>query len=580
MSAYWLRLLVFFTVATSVWAAAHWYVGKRLIGPWNASPKEKRRAKILLWSTFFLAPGVMFAGRALANAEWFAPIRWAAFLEMGAFFLLFMFLVFRDLALLLGDGAGKIMKRAPNPERRRFLENASNAGIIGATGLIGGWGYAEADRAPEVVEVDVPIANLPRALDGYRIAQLSDIHVGPTIKGEHLSAMVAIANGLAPDMIAVTGDLIDGYVEDMREDVAPLGDLSAPDGVYFCTGNHEYYWDAEAWTAEVTRLGLRVLLNEHVLVERDDAKLLVAGCTDYSAHRIVPEAKSDPVAAKEGAPPHGRFDPVGAPAQEHRRGGSRRFRSPAQRSHARGSVLSRDALRRARASLLGGPRKDGRHLDLREPWYGVLGPPAAGGCASGDHSATSRPRLRSRALGATPMRHLLLVLLIACSVDAPARAPEPAAEPPPIEVPPPPTPMQAQGVPTADSPVQNAKQVTVNELTRRLQQFAAIMNEMKEKAREAAAAAGTECEKSFASITAAVEVSQRTTAELGRRPPEWIIAPRAQYLQLCGSLPEDAQRCSRFDYRIDNDDACGPVMDGLSDEQKAAINQMSRRVRN
>lgn len=304
MSGYQLRLLVFFTVATSIWGAAHWYVGKRLIVPWRASEAQKRRARILLGVAFFLAPAAMFAGRAFADAPFFGPLRWFAFLEMGAFFLLFLFLVVRDVALLLGVGASRLVQAAPDPERRRFLENASNAGILGATGLLGGWGLAEAERLPEVVEVDVPIAGLHPDLDGYRIAQLSDIHVGPTIKREDLAARVAIANGLEPDLIAVTGDLVDGYVEDMRDDVAPLAELRAPDGVYFCTGNHEYYWDADAWVAEVTRLGLRALLNEHALVERGAATLLVAGCTDYSAHRVVPEAKSDPVAAKRHAPPH------------------------------------------------------------------------------------------------------------------------------------------------------------------------------------------------------------------------------------------------------------------------------------
>ncbi len=304
VSGHQFRLNVFFAVATCAWAAAHWYVGKRLIVPWRATGAQKRRGYVLLAAAFLLAPTVMVAGRTLVDRSFFGPFRWFAFLEMGTFLLLFLFLVFRDVVLFLGGGMSRLMRRDPDPERRRFLENVSNTGILGATGLLAGWGFAEAQRLPEVVEVDVPIEGLPFELEGYRIAQLSDIHVGPTIRRDDLAARVAIANGLEPDLIAITGDLVDGYVEDMRDDVAPLADLWAPDGVFFCTGNHEYYWDANAWVVEVARLGLRVLLNEHVLVERGEARLLVAGCTDYSAHRVMPEAKSDPVQAKRGAPPH------------------------------------------------------------------------------------------------------------------------------------------------------------------------------------------------------------------------------------------------------------------------------------
>ncbi len=304
MPGYPLRLLLFFAVATSVWGAAHGYVARRLTAPWRATPAQKRCVRVLLVVASLLVPVVLFLGHLFPDHVVSGPIRWLAFVEMGAFFLLFVFLIVRDILLVAATGASRLLHSQPDRERRRFLESASNAVVLGGTGLLGGWGFAEAERLPEIVEVDVPIAGLPPQLDGYRIAQLSDIHVGPTIKGDDLAAWVALTNRLQPELIAVTGDLVDGYVEDMRAEVAPLADLRAPDGVFFCTGNHEYYWDAAAWTAEISRLGLRVLLNEHVLVERSGGRLLVAGCTDYSAHRMVPEAKSDPMAAKRGAPPH------------------------------------------------------------------------------------------------------------------------------------------------------------------------------------------------------------------------------------------------------------------------------------
>ena len=296
-------MVIFLVVASTVWLLAHFYVSKRLFPPWRDNP-AKRRAKRAFWILAPLAPLTMMVGRFAADVAWLAPFKWLGFVHMGFFFLLFCFLVFRDIALLLEDGARRVAKKPVDPERRRFLENASNAGIVGASGVLSGWGLYESLVVPTVVEVDVPLADLPPALDGFRIVQLSDIHVGPTIRRGELQRFVDAANALEPDLIVVTGDLVDGYVDDLRDEVAPLGELHAPEGVFFCTGNHEYYWDAHAWIAEVARLGVTPLINEHRVVQRDGASILMAGCTDYSAHRLVPEHRSDPAKAIEGAPAH------------------------------------------------------------------------------------------------------------------------------------------------------------------------------------------------------------------------------------------------------------------------------------
>src|SRR6202007_493865 len=109
-------------------------------------------------------------------------------------------------------------------------------------------------------------------------------------------------NDLKADLIAVTGDLVDGSVEQLSNHTAPLARLSARHGAFFVTGNHEYYSGASAWTAEFTRLGLRVLLTEHAVITHQGTPLVVAGVTDYSAHHFNPEQRSDPQAALAGAP--------------------------------------------------------------------------------------------------------------------------------------------------------------------------------------------------------------------------------------------------------------------------------------
>jgi uncharacterized protein len=114
--------------------------------------------------------------------------------------------------------------------------------------------------------------------------------------------IVNAVNALKPDLIAVTGDVVDGSVRELRAHTAPLGQLHALHGAFFVTGNHEYYSGASAWTAEFSRLGLRVLLNEHAVIEHRGASLVIAGVTDFSSHHFDPSQHSDPRVALAGAP--------------------------------------------------------------------------------------------------------------------------------------------------------------------------------------------------------------------------------------------------------------------------------------
>jgi predicted MPP superfamily phosphohydrolase len=148
------------------------------------------------------------------------------------------------------------------------------------------------------------VAGLPDALAGFTIVQISDIHVGPTIKRPYLDRIVDRVNGLAPDAVAITGDLVDGTVRELAPHTAPLARLKATHGTFFVTGNHEYYAGAEPWIAELRRLGVRVLMNEHEVIERAGHALVLAGVTDYSAGHFDAAHRSDPQRAIGGAPSH------------------------------------------------------------------------------------------------------------------------------------------------------------------------------------------------------------------------------------------------------------------------------------
>ena len=139
-------------------------------------------------------------------------------------------------------------------------------------------------------------------MHGFSIAQITDVHVGPTIKRGFVERIVERVNDLNADLIAVTGDLVDGSVQQLSAHTAPLAKLSARHGAYFVTGNHEYYSGERAWTRELGRLGLTVLKNEHVVLRHDGALLVLAGVNDFGAHHFDPAQRSDPAAALHGAP--------------------------------------------------------------------------------------------------------------------------------------------------------------------------------------------------------------------------------------------------------------------------------------
>lgn len=146
--------------------------------------------------------------------------------------------------------------------------------------------YFQRTVDPRIVDIPVTLRRLPPALDGFTIAQLSDVHAGPTVNQAFIAEIVRRTNQLAPDLVAITGDLVDGPIEKFRATLAPLAELRAPHGVFFVTGNHEYYSGADAWLAHLRDLGVRPLRNQRVAVERGGDAFDLAGIDDHSAHRF------------------------------------------------------------------------------------------------------------------------------------------------------------------------------------------------------------------------------------------------------------------------------------------------------
>ncbi len=250
-------------------------------------------------------------------ASWYLPIdldqfglrrlqSWLVFVSMGLFMMLGLILLARDtlwllvwLSKRLGRRRGELDRR----ERREALRQMVNVGTLFGAAALSGGAFVGARRRASVVEVPIPVEDLPAELDGFRIVQISDLHVGYTIDRAYVEAIVACVNDLNADIVAVTGDLTDGTVEQLRNDVEPLSGLESRYGSFFVTGNHDYYYgQGREWVEEAQRLGLEALINEHRLVDHRGGRVLVAGVPDYKAGDFVEEHASDPRESLDGAP--------------------------------------------------------------------------------------------------------------------------------------------------------------------------------------------------------------------------------------------------------------------------------------
>jgi predicted MPP superfamily phosphohydrolase len=299
------RMLIFFLVVVALSTLLHGYLGWRLIETAALSPTARAVAWSLLGAhavampcTFLLLPQ--------SGARWADLLQWVGYVLMGFWSLLFAFTLLRDVgwlgALALSRLSGHDLI-PHDPARRAALLRVLTGAVLAVSGGVGGAALVRSRRLAEVVALKIPVAGLPPALHGFRIAQISDLHVGPTIRKAQMEEVVAVVNSLQADLVAVTGDLIDGPVDRLAPHVAPLAGLRGRHGVWFCTGNHEYYSGVDAWTEHCAGpLGMTVLNDAHAVIEHGGARIVVGGVTDLTAPAMHPAHHSSPTMAFAGAP--------------------------------------------------------------------------------------------------------------------------------------------------------------------------------------------------------------------------------------------------------------------------------------
>ncbi|WP_328887481.1 metallophosphoesterase [Streptomyces sp. NBC_00316] len=326
--------VVFVLVAVAVLAllaGVHRYVWRRLVGDTTAPGSALRKAgTVAAWLLPLLSVGALVSGRAGAPFWLQRTLAWPGFLWLAA-------LLYLTLALLVGEAVRPILRRVParraaggaaaaaddgtsaagsataagirsaetgpapadapasgtpvtlvadapasspavGPSRRLFVARAvGGAAAVAGFGTVG-YGTYGVLRGPRVKRVTVPLAKLPRSAHGFRIAVVSDIHLGPILGRAHTQRIVDTINRTQPDLIAVVGDLVDGSVHDLGPAAEPLARLTSRHGAFFVTGNHEYFSGAAQWVSHVRELGLHPLENARVEIDGFD----LAGVNDIA----------------------------------------------------------------------------------------------------------------------------------------------------------------------------------------------------------------------------------------------------------------------------------------------------------
>jgi uncharacterized protein len=289
-----LRGLVMALIFLGLVVGLHVYLGVRLLSDPGVPAPWAGLGWAALALGFLSIPAAMASTR--MRPSWYErAMHWGGMLWLGAFGLLIT-------ATALADGALGLWRLVSGAPGSLTLARAEALGVVGVVGPALLLAFRTARSPARVERVTVPVKGLGAGLSGMKVVQISDIHIGPTLDRHFMRRVVEQVNALEPDVVAVTGDLVDGSLERLRDEVAPLAELRAPLGVYYVTGNHEYYHGGAAWSAEVARLGLTVLNNAHRVVERAGARLTVAGVPDLEGGRMDADHVCRPDVALAGAP--------------------------------------------------------------------------------------------------------------------------------------------------------------------------------------------------------------------------------------------------------------------------------------
>lgn len=289
------RFFLFFAILISVLSLAGYYLGNRLIS--GSSMLGSHSTAVWSAVVVFLCLVILGPMQSRILPEHlsgrFYPVRWLLNMTMAIFFAVLFYTLAVDLLVFT---SGFVVA----PETAAVFHDWSLTAIfvlVLVTFIIG----ALQALNPRVYRVDVPIPGLPKEFIGFRIAQISDLHIGEMIGANYVKKVVDKTNLLSPDIVAMTGDIIDGSPKMTAPIAKGLSRLKAVDGTFYVTGNHEYYWGVHNALQQIHQAGAKILMNENVLIRRGSSSIALAGVPDISTNGAgTPGQSSDPAKSVAG----------------------------------------------------------------------------------------------------------------------------------------------------------------------------------------------------------------------------------------------------------------------------------------
>ncbi len=284
------RLIVSFAVFGGLAALIHTYLYRRLVRDTGSGATFRKiaiGAAVMITVVFV----VLRPLSRLAPRSWAVPISTSIWFWIGyATYLLFLLMVF-DAARAIFWAYRRVsaLGKTPepvSPQRRLFLSRALAGGALVGSGALTSYGAWRAFEPAELTELPIRLPRFPKSLDGLTIVQLTDLHVSSVIRRQFVEEIVRRTNALKPDLVAITGDLVDGDVDQLAEAVAPLRNLKSRYGTFFVTGNHDYYSGEVRWVAALSRIDIQVLRNRRVQIGDAGASFDLVGVDDWGARNL------------------------------------------------------------------------------------------------------------------------------------------------------------------------------------------------------------------------------------------------------------------------------------------------------
>ena len=304
---------LFFSVVFAVLFLGARYIWKRLVRDTELRGRARLTASVVIIGFSILLPIIMIAGRAAPRG----PLQFIAtpvYTGLGAFYYLVLILWLFDLSrwthkkakwlrLQIKPPTSETKNEPEDPSRRLFLARTGAGIAVAGTSAAVFIGHANVSGEISTPTVEVKLERLPKALDGFRIVHFTDVHIGPILDRKFLRGLVEKANAMKPDLVVITGDLVDSTPDIIGPEIAEFTRLQSTFGNFFVTGNHEYYSGAEAWLSYLKKLGIQPLTNERVVIGDSGASFDLAGIPDKVAGRFLDFDKPDLEKALEGRDP-------------------------------------------------------------------------------------------------------------------------------------------------------------------------------------------------------------------------------------------------------------------------------------